>query len=350
MHGPAANWRDFVSADAAPSMTLQQVESALAAADWANAATLDKVDMLVEIATGLQVRPKSADDLLGALRLYDRARELCPPDAVLLAARVEAKRATALQALPGATTALLEEAMLAFEHALKVLNGHCAAEEIAELEMNLGLSKQTLAAHGISRVNDSIAHYHRALRTFTRESYPAEYATLHNNLATAYLAMPASDPSGRLREALAVQSFEAALQIVTLKDHPSEYAMLQNNLGNALQNSTSGHPIQNRLRAVEAYEEALKVRSASNQPGAYANTVANLALCLSNLPDDVEQPERGNAKSLERARQLYVQALEIFRASGEEAKAAALEDALRELAESRAAESHFPSYPQEIAG
>jgi tetratricopeptide (TPR) repeat protein len=313
------------------SMAMQQVESALAAADWENATPSERVDMLVEIATGLQIRPRSVDDLFGALRLYDRAQELCPPDAVLLAARIAAKRATALQALPGATPERLEEALVAFEEALKVLDSQGTAEEVAELEMNVGLAKHTLAACGRGRLSESIAHYHRALRTFTRERYPAEYATLHNNLATAYLAIPASDQSGRLREALAVQSFEAALQIVTLEDHPNEYAMLQNNLGNALQNSTSGHPVQNRLRAVESYEQALKVRKASNQPGAYANTVANLALCLSNLPDDVEQPERGNTANLARARQLYLEALSIFQAQGESGKVAALEGALQEV-------------------
>jgi tetratricopeptide (TPR) repeat protein len=313
------------------SMALQQVESALAAANWENADVLAKVEMLVEIATGLQVRPRAADDLYGALRLYERALQLCPADAELLSARVTAKRATALQALPGATLQHLEQAMLDFEQALQVLEGHGTAEEIAELEMNLGLAKHTLAPTGKSRLNDSVAHYHRALRTFTRERYPAEYATLHNNLATAYLAMPSSDQSGKLREALAVQSFEAALQIVTLEDYPNEYAMLQNNLGNALQNSASGHALSNRLRAVEAYTEALKVRDAANQPGAYANTIANLALCLSNLPDDNQQPELGNPANLARARGLYQQAIEIFQLAGETDKVAALDAALQEL-------------------
>ena len=94
------------------------------------------------------------------------------------------------------------------------------------------------------------------------------------------------------------------------------------------QNSATGHAIANRLRAVQAYEEALKVRNASNQPGAYANTIANLALCLANLPDDAERPECGNAGNLERARELYLEALRIFRLQGEADKATAVEAAL----------------------
>ena len=75
----------------------------------------------------------------------------------------------------------------------------------------------------------------KALRTFTREAWPQEYSVLHNNLAIAYLSMPTSDERSRMREALAVQSFEEVLKVINLIDHPSEYAMINNNLGNALQ-------------------------------------------------------------------------------------------------------------------
>lgn len=313
------------------SLAMQQVEGALAAAGWESAAVGERVEMLVEIATQLQTRPRNPEDLLGALRLYDRALELCPVEATLLQARVTAKRASALQSLPGATLEQFEEAMQAFEAARSLLDAHASPAELAELEMNLGLIKHTLAAHGRSRLNEAVAHYQRALRTFTREHFPAECAMLHNNLATAYLALPASDPSGRLREALAVQSFEAALQIITLEEFPNEYAMLQNNLGNALQSSSSGHPLANRLRAVEAYEAALQVRTASSQPGAYANTIANLALCLSNLPDDIERPELRNPRNLARAHELYGQAIDIFEQQAEPEKAAAVAASRREL-------------------
>jgi tetratricopeptide (TPR) repeat protein len=313
------------------SLAMQQVETALAAAGWEHAAIIERVEMLVEIATGLQTRPRNHEDLLGALRLYDRALELCPPESEPLEARVAAKRGTLLQSIPGGTLEHIEQARQAFERALAVLETHANPEELAELEMNLGLAKHTLAAHGKCRLNECVTHYQRALRTFTREAYPAECAMLHNNLATAYLALPASDPSGRLREALAVQSFEAALQIITLEEFPNEYAMLQNNLGNALQNSTSGHALANRLRAIQAYEEALKVRTAGNQPAAYANTIANLALCLSNLPDDVERPDLGNPHNLARAHALYGEASAIFQQHDELDKAAAVLASQREL-------------------
>lgn len=313
------------------TLAMQHVESALKAADWDSAEVLEKVEMLIEIATGLQVNPQSVDELHGALQLYDRASELCPSSAPLLAARIGARRGTVLHTLPGATSEQLEQSLAAFENALNTLSGHGSAEEIAELEMNLGLVRHSLSSVGKAQLNEAVAHYHRALRIFTREQYPTEYVNLHNNLATAYLAMPSSDQSGKLREALAVQSFEAALEVITLVDNPNEYAMLQNNLGNALQNSASGDSIANRFRAVEAYDEALKVRNASNQPEAYANTIANLALCLSNLPDDMHDLQKGNSNNLKRAQSLYKEAIQIFQTRGELEKVSMVTTVLAEL-------------------
>jgi len=51
---------------------------------------------------------------------------------------------------------------------------------------------------------------------------------------------PITSESGKISEALAVQSFEEGLSAVNLIDQPMEYAMLQNNLGNALQYASSG--------------------------------------------------------------------------------------------------------------
>src|SRR5271167_2216618 len=115
-----------------------------------------------------------------------------------------------------------------------------------------------------------------------------------------------------MREALAVQSFEEVLKVVTLIDHPSEYAMIQNNLGNALQYASSGHSLENNLRALDAYDEALKVRNPRDTPFEYANTISNKANVLRNLPDDPDSPGRGRSASLTKARDLYREAQQIF--------------------------------------
>ncbi|MGL4395638.1 MAG: hypothetical protein ACRCS9_03775 [Hyphomicrobium sp.] len=309
----------------------EQVRAALTAADADAAPPQERAEMLMEIAIGLQIKPKSSEDLVAAVELYDRALEICPPSHALLAARIAARKATALQALPESGTSSLELARDALTAAMPTLRQHGEAEELAEAEMNLGLVLQNLAGANKARITDAIAAYQRALRTFDRMKFPAEFAILQNNLATAFLSIPFTDERSKMREALAVQAFEEGLKVVTLIDHPAEYAMLQNNLGNALQYASSSHVVENNLRALEAYDEALKVRAPETMPIEYANTICNKANCLWNLPDDASRPDAGNRRNLSAARTLYGEAREIFNAAGELDKARIIAEAIDQL-------------------
>ena len=294
------------------SLALSQFEAALKAIESESATPAEKAEMLMEVALGLQVRPKTAEPLGYAIDLYRRALDICPIDSPLLRSRITARLGTALQALPGGGNDALQEARACYEMALRTLKDGGKPEEVAELEMNLGLVQQALAPSGAARLHDAIQCYHRALRTFTRENFPQEFSILHNNLAIAYLSIPLADERGKMREALAVQSFEEVLKVVNLVDHPSEFAMIQNNLGNALQYASSGHSLDNNLRALDAYDEALKVRNPRDTPFEYANTIANKANVLRNLPDDPDQPGQGRRASLSKARALYREAQRIF--------------------------------------
>lgn len=313
------------------TLSRSQFDAAIAAAESDAATPEEKTEMLMEIAMGMQSRPKSADQLNQAIALYERALTACPSDAPLLCSRVRSRMGTALQALPDGGTAALYKAQVCYEEALPVLRDKGKPEEAAEAEMNLGLVQQSLASVGAARLHDAMQCYHRALRVFTRDAYPQEFAILHNNLAIAYLSIPLSDERGKMREALAVQSFEEVLRVINLVDHPSEYAMIQNNLGNALQYAASGHPLENNLRALAAYEEALKVRNEGDTPLEYANTLSNMANVLRNLPQDPTQPEAGRHGSLSRARAWYGEALRIFRRLGQSSHALLVEEALADL-------------------
>jgi tetratricopeptide (TPR) repeat protein len=308
-----------------------EVRAALTAADDDSASAGERAEMLMEIAMGLQQRPKSPDQLRSAVQLYDRALAICPENERLLWARITARKGTALQAIPEQGTVALAHAREAFEAAIPVLTEFGRPEECAEADMNLGVVVQALAGAGSARIIDAIAAYQRALRMFDRTRHKQEYAILQNNLATAFLSMPFSDERGTIREALAVQAFVDGLQAVNLIDHPAEYAMLQNNLGNALQYASSSQTLENNLRALDAYAEALKVRTRDTAPVEYANTIANRANCLWNLPDDPEQPERGNRANLTRARADYSEARAIFLAHGETDKAAFVADAIDQI-------------------
>ncbi len=309
----------------------EEVRAALAVAEDEAATPAERAEMLMEIAMGLQRRPKTPDQLHSAVELYDRALSICPVAEELLRARITARKGTALQAMPGHGTSPLEAARDAYQAAIPVLASLGLPEEVAEAEMNLGVVLQSLASEGRARITDAISAYQRALRTFDRTHHKQEFAILQNNLATAFLSIPFTDDRAKMREALAVQAFEEALKVINLIDNPSEYAMLQNNLGNALQYASSSHVVENNLRALDAYDEALKVRTRATTPLEYANTIANKANCLANLPDDVARPEAGNRGNLTQARAYYVEAREIFVAHGEVDKARIVAEAVTDI-------------------
>ena len=329
---------------AATSRTKQQVDAALMAVEDADTSDADKAQMLMEIAMGLQQAPREPADLRAAVDLYRKALTLVPPGEVLGGARIRARLATALMAVPAKDAEPMKAARAEITTAIATLTAEGSDAEIAEAEMNLGLICQTLAGWGMMPIQPAISAYQRALRTFDKAAYPKEFAILQNNLATAFMSMPFTDDSGKLREALAVQAFEEGLRVVTLIDHPVEYAMLQNNLGNALQYVSTAHRVENCLRALDAYDEALKVRTLRDMPEAYANTIANKANCLANLPDDLENPEAGNPRHVQEAVALLREAQGIFQQRGEAEKARSVAEAIADLTSALAPHSAFASH------
>ncbi len=309
----------------------EEVRAAITAVESEDASAAEKAEMLMEIAMGLQAKPKNTAQILSAIELYEKSLAQCPAEQFLLHARIEARMATALQAVPGNSSEYLERARASYDAARAIFKDHGTPEETAETEMNLGLVIQTLCGMHKAIITDAISAYQRSLRTFNKAKFPKEFAILQNNLATAFLSMPFTDQRSKMREALAVQSFEEGLSVVTLIDHPTEYAMLQNNLGNALQYSSSSHAIENNLRALDAYGEALKVRTLQATPFEYANTISNKANCLLSLPDDLEHPEKGNPDNLELAIALYEEAHGVFLAHNGQQNAEMVAGVLMEL-------------------
>ncbi|MEA5510876.1 hypothetical protein VB715_13970 [Crocosphaera sp. UHCC 0190] len=315
-----------------PTISDTNVKAALAAIESDMATVSEKIEMLIEMAAGLQNKPKTPQQLEDAVFLYRRGLELCPPDYPLLRARCLSGMGTALRTIPYEGPNVLLEAKTAYETALPILEEYASPEEVAETQMNLGVVLQGLVGFNQATMQEAIQAYQKAVRVFTGESYPQEYAILQNNIAIAYLSLPLSPEKDKMRQGMAVQSFEAALEWVTLIDHPTEYAMLQNNLANALQYLSSTHPIENNLKALAAYDEALKVRNAQDMPIEYANTIANKANVLFNLPDDVEHPQFGNANNLRQAQSYYQEAQKIFRDYGQVERSNIVAEMLQDIA------------------
>ncbi|MBE9234012.1 hypothetical protein IQ231_20675 [Cuspidothrix issatschenkoi LEGE 03284] len=313
------------------SFTDTTVKAAISAINSESATTEEKIQMLIELANGLQKKPKTAADLRSAVQLYEQAEEICSQDYLLLKARAKVGKATALRSIPDDSSEFLVKAKIAYEEALPTLQELGSSVEVAELQMNFGLVLQSLVHFNLAKIGDCIQLYNQALQVFTCGKYPQEYAILYNNIAIAYLSITGSKEKKAFSEGLAVQTFETALKQINLIEHPREYAMLQNNLGNALQYLQSTHPVENNLRAVTAYNEALKVRNPQDTPLEYANTIANKANALINLPDDLENPDLGNYKNLLQAKNYYQQAWVIFQENQQIEQAQMVGQALQEI-------------------
>ncbi len=100
----------------------------------------------MEIAKGLQTRPKQPEQLIESISLYERAHDLCPEEETLLRARIRARKATALQMVPTDEIGYLMQARDELEAALIILQEEGLKEEIAEAQINLALILQNLGA------------------------------------------------------------------------------------------------------------------------------------------------------------------------------------------------------------
>ena len=310
---------------------------AMEAVESESASTSEKIEMLLAIATDLQQKPKTSQQLKEAISLYDKTIELSEENYPLFKARALAGKGTALRTIPSEGPELLLLAQQAYELALPILQKLASAKEVAEVEMNLGLVLQALVPFHRAKIQDAVQLYQRSLKIFNGLTHPQEYAILQNNIAIAYLSFSSAPEKKEMYQALAVQYLQEGLQWISLQNNPREYAMLQNNLANALQYLPSTHPLENNLKALEAYDEALKVRTLEATPLEYASTIANKANLLYNLPDNLDRPEQGNRQNLQQAQTYYQEALEIFSQYGELTRGEVVATALTELEQELAA-------------
>ena len=89
------------------------------------------------------------------------------------------------------------------------------------------------ARAGRRKLEEAVAAYREALKEYTRERVPLDWATTQNNLGNA-LSRLGERESGTAKLEEAVAAYREALKEWTRERVPLEWAMTQNNLGNAL--------------------------------------------------------------------------------------------------------------------
>jgi tetratricopeptide (TPR) repeat protein len=135
------------------------VSAAIAVIESESATSIEKIEMLIEMAMSLQKQSKDPQQLQQAITLYQHAIELCTDQQPLLYARALAGVGTALCSIPAEGADLLVQAKSCYATALPLLQEHAAPEEVAEAEMNLGVVLQSLVAFNLARMADVIQAY-----------------------------------------------------------------------------------------------------------------------------------------------------------------------------------------------
>ncbi len=170
------------------------------------------------------------------------------------------------------------------ERALRLLDGADGLRVArAELHLTVAALIHERAQDNPGLLTQAIPHYHSALQLVLRAEAPLLWASAHANLATAYLTMPMVEASGQLRLGVAAQSLRSALKVYTPDQHPEQWASVQLNLANSLVYTPSKHQADNLVEAVELYEGVLAARDRDTDPLGRARVLANQGNALAHL-------------------------------------------------------------------
>lgn len=171
-----------------------------------------------------------------------------------------------------------------FELALKLLDG---ADDLrigrAEIHLGLAGALHEQAREQPALLARAVPHYHCTLQLVQRVEAPLTWAAAHAGLATTYLTMPMVEASSQLRLGIAAQSLRSALKVYTREEHPAEWASVQLNLANSLVYTPSKHHADNLVEAVELYEAVLQARDRDADPLGRARVLANQGNVLAHL-------------------------------------------------------------------
>jgi tetratricopeptide (TPR) repeat protein len=138
-------------------------------------------------------------------------------------------------------------------------------------------------AGGWEQLATAVAAYRAALKQWSRDEVPLEWAAAQNELGNALQALGQREgTTERVYEAVA--AYRAALEVQEREHMPLRWAGTQNNLGAALAELGAQEAGTARLEdAVRAYREALKERTRDRVPLDWAMTQSNLGSTLAEL-------------------------------------------------------------------
>jgi tetratricopeptide (TPR) repeat protein len=191
-------------------------------------------------------------------------------------------------------TALLWRAIGANQEALKAFTRERAPLEWADTQDNLGNAFAALGDRGNDDALEQAAiAYKKALEERTRDHVPLKWAATQNNLGAVLAVLGERGDDAALEQA--ISAFRASLEEVSRESSPLDWARTQDNLGNALLTLGERRDYVALEQAIVAFRKALEERTKDRVPLDWAGTQSNLGNALVLLG------ERGDELALEQA-------------------------------------------------
>lgn len=214
-----------------------------------------------------------------AINLLQEAADISKPVSPILYGQILTSLAETQHQFFGANANVVQT----YKNAIEALKKSELETTKASLQMNLGICYQEISGGNRGALLEAVKCYQDALKFFSRENFPEEFAFAQNNLALAYLSIPMTEASDQLRVAIAIQALREALKVYKKETHGELWASTQLNLANALQYAPTSHPQENLEESVRIYEEILEVRRPTENPIGYARLLANQGNALAHL-------------------------------------------------------------------
>ncbi len=180
----------------------------------------------------------------------------------------------------------IEQAIALLEEAVLVLNRRERPTEWAGIQIDLGEAyRKRLRGERPANLARAIMLYQQALEVLLHRlaELSATARTVgrgHNNLGIAYQHGAPGDPAENLEHA--IEHCQQALRVYTRQAAPDDWAMVQNNLGTAYQDRQRGDPAANLDLAIEHFQQALEVQAHQADRGQWAGTLYNLSMAYWN--------------------------------------------------------------------
>lgn len=199
----------------------------------------------------------------------------------------------------------IEISIAAYNNALKLFTYQDFPQDWAMTQTNLASAYgQRIWGDRAENLEKAIKCSQKVLQVYTRTAFPQNWAKNQANLASAYSICSRGDKAENLEKA--IEYYQQALQVFKREAFSSEWAQIQNDLGLVYTNRIRGVKAENLERAIEFSQNALQVYTRETFSYEWAKTQNNLAMAY------CQRIQGEKAENLERAIESYQQALRVY--------------------------------------